>query len=244
MTPLALASRRVAATIVSVLGMTVAIVAVPVDSPMSGADSWVRSLSRAERMSVLAPNRLSLLPDEYRRALSRADATPEERMEFWRSIFAAFRADKTLSAEQEGVVAEAESLIPAAFGSEADKPAVAARLLSIRARLVSALGEDGSNQLLLAAGGRRAQSSGLPLLERIRYSWRSNRPEALVAALGFVFPAVHASGTCNCGYPGDCTYHQECGAPVECEPYEPPICGLGCGSWGCYGCWMLCYYPG
>jgi len=236
---------RASATAVAIVGLTVAVLAIPIDSPGGGAEVWAASLTQAERLAYFQADRLASLPAEYRRALSKAATSAEERMAFWQSTFANFRRHRTLTREQEAVVGEAEALIPRAFGAKVDRSVVGEELAIVRTHLVSVLGDDIANELLRAAGPTRAGSQGLPLIERLRYSWRVNRPNNLVAAIGYVFPTVQAAGTCNCGYPGDCYWEQTCGLPEgsSCDPYQPPICGLGCGDWGCYGCWMLCYYP-
>jgi hypothetical protein len=236
---------RATITAAAIGGLTVAVLAIPVNSPGAGAEAWAASLTASERLAYGRTDRLASLPSDYRRALARAATSAEERVAFWQATFANFRRHRTLTEAQDAVVREAEALIPAAFAANVEKSMIAEKLAGVRTRLVSTLGDDVANELLRATGSARTSSQGLPFVERVRYSWRVNRPNKLLAAISYVFPTVEASSSCNCGSQGDCYWEQTCGLPegYSCDPYEPPICGLGCGDWGCYGCWMFCYYP-
>ena len=235
---------RAAMGAITIVGLTVAVVAIPIESPRTGAETWVRSLSEAEQMEFSQPNRLRTLPTEYRGALSRALSSPERRAEFWRNVFSAYRTGRVLSREQGQALTSAESLLTGSVaGSSAERVSILSRLSDARAGVVASLGEDAANELFRGIAPAHLGSGGLPIGERLRYLWRMNRPPALVRALNFVVPSVLAA-TCNCSDETGCSGHATCGVPELCTPYEPPTCpGFGCGDWGCYGCWKVCYYP-
>src|SRR5688572_4139219 len=139
---------RTVSTVITVLGLTVAVMAIPVETSRAGAGSWVRSLSETERLEYSHAERLQKLPSEYRGALARGLSSPEDRAEFWRNVFTAYRAGRQLSQDQEQALSYAESLLgSASSGASADRDAVVSRLPDSRARVVATLGEEAANEL-------------------------------------------------------------------------------------------------
>ena len=226
--------------------LTLAVMAAPLDSPRVGADKWAQSLTEGERAVFIQAKALKGLPSEYRGALSRNLATAVERSTFWMSVIGEFKAAHQLSPDQLAVLSRVESLLVEAIQPNADRKAVGSKLAAVRGDVSAVLGEDAVRQLFKAAAPTES-TVGLPLLERIKYGWRVNRPQSFTAAMSYVLPSVYAdSWTCNCSDDDMwCPSHQTCGMPAEgCNPYEPSLCpGAGCGEWGCYGCWLICYYP-
>ena len=132
---------RTESGLVTVLGLTITVMAIPVETSRAGAEAWVRALSETERLQYSRAERIRKLPSEYRGALSRGLSSAENRAEFWRNVFTAFRHGRQLSQAQEAALGSAESLIDSALSGAAERTAIVTRLTDARARVVATLGQ-------------------------------------------------------------------------------------------------------
>lgn len=217
---------RSVAIAAAVVGSLVALALFPLESTVSGARIWVRTLSPGERATYLTPEAIGSIPKEYRRELARTLQTPEQRANFWRGVFTTFRRTHVLTPQQEAALTDAERWLgPSSFTirGKAERPF---GLLTAKRRVAEVLGDRAAKSLFNDAG-ESTQSSRLPLMERLRYTWRRARPDRLVVWVGLVVPALQA-WTCNCVTDEDCSYSQKCHSNVLCEPDTSwPMCGDG-----------------
>ena len=229
--------KRALAAPVTMVGLTIAVAAIPVESVKSGALAWAQSLTNADRLEYASPAQLSQLPVEYRMAVFASLTTAKDRAAVWQGVFATYRRTHALSIEQDAVLSRAESLLsPALFRSLLTGPKVN-EVKATRKAVADALGAAAERELFVTAGEDRGSTASLPLVERLRYTRRCQRPERLVAWVGFVVPGLQAL-TCNCISTDECGYFMTCGNPVSCNTTS-----WGCGSWWLEPCTSVCYYP-
>jgi hypothetical protein len=228
---------RVFPALVSVAGVTVALAAIPVESPQAGARMWVTSLSTADKMSYSQPDRLFSLPVEYRHALFSDLATPEERANFWHQVFREYRRTHPLTSEQRTFLDRIEAGVvrPASFLKSRTTEAQHKQIASATVAVAGTLGQEAVKELFSTAGPERGHTSKLPLMERIRHAWRVGRPQPLVALVNRIAAPVYA-WSCNCVFNNECYSGTTCGG-AACDQT----------SWGCAFLWTapctgLCGY--
>jgi hypothetical protein len=224
-------------------GLTVAAMAIPTETPKVGAERWIASLTPDALKNLLTPDQIAALPQEYRRALSRALQMPESRVAFWKGVLDNYRRTHELSPVQSEVLEKVEGLITPSLFDERSDAKVARRLITeAHTAVVAALGRDAADAIFRAAGTHNADGSPLTLAEQIRHMWRTHRPESVVALLHSAVPTLEAY-VCNCADNGDCYYSQHCNQQLSCDaPPLPPFPPYGCGSWNWYPCSWLCSY--
>jgi len=231
------AARRTVPVTLTIAGATVAIAAVPVESPQAGARSWAKSLTTAERIFYSDPDRLSSLPVEYRHGLFAAIPTGEDKAEFWRQVFKEYRRTHNLTTEQQDLLSQTEArLLTAKAFSQTPTPRERLRDMSAaRQAIANAISSDAATELFTAAGPQGGSAKTLPLFERVRYAWRTVRPRQLVALVNRIATPVYAF-SCNCISGDSCSYNQTCGG-AACDQTS-----WGCGSWWCESCTSICGY--
>jgi hypothetical protein len=229
---------RAIAAATTVLGVTLAIAIVPMESAMSGALAWAQGLSATERLEYARPSQLAQLPTEYRRAIFGTLATAEERASFWRDVFASYQNTHVLTHDQLRVLNDAKALmVPSTFAGRST-PTRARAVVEAREAIGRALGPDAVRYLFRTAGPSTHSVSALPFLERMRYTWRTIRPAAYDAIVGRAIPPLYA-WTCNCITDDDCHSYQGCCGTVACTPDTWwPKCG---DNWN-EDCTSLCAY--
>lgn len=231
------AARRTVPVTLTIAGATIAISAVPVESPQSGARSWAKSLTTADRILYSQPDRLSSLPVEYRHGLFAAMPTGEEKAEFWRQVFKEYRRTHDLTTEQQAVLSQTEArlLTSATFYRTPTSRERLKEMSAARQAIASAINAEAATELFIAAGPQGGNAKTLPFFERLRYAWRTVRPRRLVALVNRIATPVYAF-SCNC-LPGDsCSYNQTCGG-AACDTSS-----WGCGPWWCDSCTSICGY--
>ncbi len=150
-------------------------------------------------------------------------------------MFRNYRAANVVTADQDAVLKDAESLLTAdLFGGQIDA-ARSAAVRAVHARVTTTLGETAARELFYTGGGP-GSAAALPLLERALYTWRIERPSSMFNAAEFVAPSLLA-WSCNCNTDGECSYHQRCQSPFACDSGS-----WGCGSWYLDPCTRLCSY--
>jgi hypothetical protein len=230
--------RRTLALTVTIAGLVVTAAAMPVQSVRSGARGWATSLSAEERGDYGRADRLAGLPVEYRRALFGELKTAGERAQFWRDVLASYRARHVLTGEQAAVLDRVEVMFTPELFQTRLTTSQSWTVGELRRSVASLLGEAAAQELFQTAGSDSYSAATLPVGERLRYTWRSERSPRLARVLGQIVPSLQAAG-CNCNKAAnDCYYHQNCGrSPFTCEP----------STWGCGWFWMeecdaLCSY--
>lgn len=239
--------QRTLFVLLTTCGVMTTLAALPTDSPSAGAERWVRGLTDVEREMLLAPTRLGGVPGAYRRAFSKTLREPSARRAYLEASVSIYERSRGFSTEERQLLDEVRALIPLVAVATVPKSNVAGQVAAVRARVMAVLGPDAVRALFYSSDTGPDKTAVLPLLERAKLAWRLNRPMVVAKILNLVVPVMRAeSPTCNCGPEGnwDCNYGMNCNSANECEPYEPPVCLMGCGEWGCYGCWLTCNYEG
>jgi hypothetical protein len=229
--------KRVIPATITIAGVTVAVSAIPVESPQTGAKMWAQSLTTVDRINYSQPERVHALPVEYRHALFTTMSTAEERAEFWRQVFKEYRRTHSLTAEQEQLLTRTESglLQPATFVRLPLSRERSQQLAAARNAVSASLGSDAARELFVTAGTDRRNGAALPFFERVRHAWRVSRPKGLVAFVDRIATPVYA-WNCNCLNSSECSYSQSCGG-AACDSTS-----WGCGTWWCDACTSICGY--
>lgn len=219
--------KRIALCSVAFGSLAVALALLPTDSPIGGADGWVRGLSNAERVGIVADGGIGALPFEYRKAVLR-DATPDAKVEFWQAAFKRVRSGRQLSAAQDDALRVAEQLLSTdLFGRKVQSAETLVAVGVARAQISAAFGPKIARELFVT-GGPEVGGGRLPLGERIRFTWRRSQPRLLAYLATGVVPTL-AAASCNCNAAADdCYYEQHCRSPFACES----------STWGCGSFWM------
>jgi len=229
--------RRTTMVMIALSGVLFAIAIAPVESAKSGAALWVHSLSAAQRLEYLRPDRISGLPKPYRMALFATLSTGEERAAFWRGVFSEYRRTHSMSASQVEVVQHVETALTAEMFATKFDETRNRQVAELRQALSAALGPDVERDLVYSGGSE--MTSALPRSELIRYHWRNGRPNQVVALVDSVVPGLLA-WACDCNESSDCSYQQHCPNHGEGDGCE--YSDWGCGPFNWQACWAKCTY--
>ena len=234
---------RTLAVMVTVGGLLLAAAAVPTGSPEDRAFAWAKSLSATERPTYVEAERLAELPPVYRKALFSTLSTPDQQVEFWRSVFTAYHRQHALSLAQESALENAEIVIAAAFHAGPSHHADHERaVIQVRDRVGEMLGLKAERELFSTAGPDRREN-GLPIFERgMLHALAWSHTNIVARAASRVAPALFAAScNCNADNPSDCHYETHCTQGLN-NCGQSGGCNCTLGIFDCWTCDGVCNY--
>lgn len=227
---------RTLAVFTIVVGLLVAAVAIPVQPVRGGARAWAKSLSDSSRLEIVRSGRLQGLPVVYRQALFSELRTPAERAEAWRGVFAAFRQTRTISPQEDRILARAEALISPELFAGRRTAAQRAAIAEVRQEIERRLGNDAMRYLYKSFGPTGDVTTAMPVGERALWAIRTVSDST--PYLGRLNASIRDC-YCNRAADNDCSGGQHCRSPQECNEREP-WWGCGDADW----CDALCSFDG
>lgn len=203
---------RTLAVAVTVVGLTLAVAAIPTNSPQDRATAWAKSLSPAERQMYARAGHVAGIPAEYRKAVFAALSTADEQASFWQGVFTTYRRQHVLSPTQDATLKRAEAMIPAVFGARPSERAAQEPAVTRVSDEVKRVLESQAHRELFLMAGPDGRTGSLPIAERVMLQARRwSHTNAVARAAGRIVPTVFAAGNCNCNAgKNDCTYFMTC----------------------------------